>query len=129
MPSSFTSTYLPVNGRSVPWRRRTWYCSGVSSARHSASVLSIFCVIGLRSGPWVFAGRRRVSLGLRVVFVRVGCCVRVRLAHRCVQRGVRVAVRVCDRGLVLGHERAVALVLLVGRALMRRLSLFLSPSW
>ncbi len=42
VPGSKTSSYSPVNGGSVPFSRSTWYCSGVSSARHSASVLSIF---------------------------------------------------------------------------------------
>ena len=32
----------PVNGRSVAFSRRMLYCSGVSCARHSASVRSIF---------------------------------------------------------------------------------------
>ena len=39
-PEPCSSQYLPVNARSVPFSRRTWYSSGVSSARHSASVLS-----------------------------------------------------------------------------------------
>src|ERR1051325_8406848 len=34
-------SYSPLNGRSVPFSRRTRYCSGLSSARHSASVLLI----------------------------------------------------------------------------------------
>jgi len=34
--------YFPVNARSVPLRRRISYCSGLSSARHSASVFWIF---------------------------------------------------------------------------------------
>ena len=37
-PSSWLFQYSPVKARSVPASRRTWYCSGVSSARHSASV-------------------------------------------------------------------------------------------
>ena len=32
----------PVKGRSVAFSRSTWYCSGVSSARHSASLRTIF---------------------------------------------------------------------------------------
>src|SRR4026208_1149179 len=40
MPSSWLWTYLPVNAGSVPLRRNTSYCSGVSSSRHSASVFS-----------------------------------------------------------------------------------------
>ena len=40
-PSSWLSQYLPVKARSVPASRRMWYCSGVSSSRHSASVFSI----------------------------------------------------------------------------------------
>jgi len=37
-PSSWLWTYVPVNGGSVPWRRRISYCSGVSSWRHCSSV-------------------------------------------------------------------------------------------
>src|SRR3954454_24983282 len=40
VPSAWLSTYLPLKGRSVPALRSTWYCSGVSSARHCASVFS-----------------------------------------------------------------------------------------
>ena len=35
----------PVKGRSVAFWRVTAYCSGVSSARHSASVLTIFSLL------------------------------------------------------------------------------------
>src|SRR5262245_21148535 len=42
MASACASQNAPVKARSVPWRRSTSYCSGVSDARHSASVLSIF---------------------------------------------------------------------------------------
>jgi hypothetical protein len=42
VPGSKTSSYSPVNGGSVPLRRRTSYCSRVSSDRHSSSVFSIF---------------------------------------------------------------------------------------
>src|SRR3972149_4593728 len=35
---------MPVKARSVPPRRATWYCSGVSWARHSASRLVTFSV-------------------------------------------------------------------------------------
>src|SRR5919107_1346546 len=41
MPSSWQSQKRPVNARSVPPRRSTSYCSGESSARHSASVFVI----------------------------------------------------------------------------------------
>ena len=41
MPGVFSSTYGPVNARSVPALRRISYCSGVSSARHSSSVFLI----------------------------------------------------------------------------------------
>src|SRR5690606_22022145 len=41
-PLVFVSVYSPVNGRSVPAWRRTWYSSGVSWARHSASDLTTF---------------------------------------------------------------------------------------
>src|SRR4051794_33181408 len=43
VPESNTWSYSPVNGRSVPFSRSTWYCSGVSSARHCSSVFLIFC--------------------------------------------------------------------------------------
>jgi hypothetical protein len=40
----------------VPWQRMIWYCSGVSSAFHSASVFGIFLIYpktqGYRS-PWI----------------------------------------------------------------------------
>src|SRR5215212_10932523 len=42
VPCSFVALYSPLNGLSVPFCRSTWYCSGVSSRRHSASVFSIF---------------------------------------------------------------------------------------
>src|SRR3954453_17114148 len=45
MPSSFVCTYPPVNGGSVPLRRSTSYCAGVSSSRHCLSVLSVFVLI------------------------------------------------------------------------------------
>src|SRR3954447_24555053 len=48
MPSSFVCAYPPVNGGSVPLRRSTSYCAGVSSSRHCLSVLSIFVLISLR---------------------------------------------------------------------------------
>jgi len=38
-PTFLLSVYSPVNGRSVPAWRSTWYSSGLSSARHCASVL------------------------------------------------------------------------------------------
>ena len=41
VPSSWLLTYSPLHGRSVPASRSTWYCSGVSRSRHSASVRSI----------------------------------------------------------------------------------------
>ena len=47
-PGSFMSLYSPVKARSVPLRRRISYCSGVSSARHSASVFSILVVMRTR---------------------------------------------------------------------------------
>src|SRR4051812_11857856 len=48
LPSSLVSVYSPVNGRSVPFWRRIWYCSGVSSRFHSCSVLRIFSGIRIR---------------------------------------------------------------------------------
>src|SRR4051794_21616034 len=39
MPGVLVSQYLPVKARSVPFRRRTWYCSGESRARHCSSSL------------------------------------------------------------------------------------------
>src|SRR3954451_17265577 len=50
VPVSKTWSYSPVNGRSVPFSRSTWYCSGVSSARHCSSVFLIFSTLfGLRN--------------------------------------------------------------------------------
>src|ERR1017187_5009669 len=46
-PGVVTPSYSPVNGRSVPFSRRTRYCSGVSSLRHSSSVFLIISVIGI----------------------------------------------------------------------------------
>src|SRR5919197_4696791 len=42
MPGSNTWSYSPLNGRSVPFSRRTRNCSGVRSRRHSASVFLTF---------------------------------------------------------------------------------------
>ena len=44
--------FSPLNGRSVPRRRRTSYCSGVSLLRNSASV-STFASAMTPSGRWV----------------------------------------------------------------------------
>ena len=44
VPGSKTWSYSPLNGASVPFSRRTWYCSGVSSARHSCSDFSTFAM-------------------------------------------------------------------------------------
>ena len=44
VPGSKTWSYSPLNGASVPFWRRTWYCSGVSSARHSCSDFSILAM-------------------------------------------------------------------------------------
>jgi len=41
-PSAVWFQYWPVKARSVPFWRVTRYCSGVSCARHSASLFSIF---------------------------------------------------------------------------------------
>ena len=40
VPERCSSHSAPVNARSVPFSRSTRYCSGVSSARHSASDLA-----------------------------------------------------------------------------------------
>ena len=52
------SQYFPVNARSVPFSRSTWYCSGLSDARHSASVRTTLSTIFF--SPWMttvtFAG-------------------------------------------------------------------------
>ena len=42
VPSFLLSQYLPVNARSVPFSRAIRYSSGVSYARHSSSVFTIF---------------------------------------------------------------------------------------
>ena len=41
VPSRLQSWYSPLKARSVPLRRVTWYCSGVSIARHSSSRFTI----------------------------------------------------------------------------------------
>src|SRR5918997_5452477 len=41
MPLSFENTYAPLNGGSVPARRSTSYCAGLSCSRHSSSLFSI----------------------------------------------------------------------------------------
>src|SRR5271169_5727598 len=48
MPLACRSQYWPVKARSVPAWRVTSYCSAVSWARHSASVLT---TLGTRLGP------------------------------------------------------------------------------
>src|ERR1700741_5385014 len=45
VPGSFVFQYFPVNARSVPASRVTWYCSGVNCARHSASLLATFSLV------------------------------------------------------------------------------------
>src|SRR6266480_1639655 len=45
-PSECSSQYAPVKGRSVPFSRSTWYCSGVSSWRHCSSLFVILLLIG-----------------------------------------------------------------------------------
>ncbi|MBM4130190.1 hypothetical protein FJ250_04070 [bacterium] len=42
--------YLPVNGASVALQRVTWYCRGVSSARHCWSVLATLAADS--PSPW-----------------------------------------------------------------------------
>src|SRR6185503_10758381 len=44
VPASKTWSYSPENGASVPFSRSTRYCSGSSSARHSASVFWTFVI-------------------------------------------------------------------------------------
>src|SRR5437588_2590907 len=55
VPGSKTWSYSPLNGASVPFSRRTRYCSGASSTRHCSSVFSIF------STPYSLADRRFVT--------------------------------------------------------------------
>src|ERR1700726_4898630 len=52
VPSALVWTYFPVNGRSVPFRRRMSYCSGVSSARHSSSVFEILVLTSRVYPDW-----------------------------------------------------------------------------
>src|SRR3954470_4626728 len=61
MPSSLTFQYLPVKGRSVPCRRSTSYCSGLSSSRHWASVLSTLGVVIDRAPVPARGTRRRAA--------------------------------------------------------------------
>src|SRR5689334_137608 len=53
VPSSKTWSYSPENGRSVPFSRSTWYCSGDSSARHSASDFWTFVITLPRLGSLI----------------------------------------------------------------------------
>ena len=48
VPGVFSSAYSPVKGRSVAFSRRTAYCSGVSSARHSASLFVTLPLLAIR---------------------------------------------------------------------------------
>src|SRR5438132_11602487 len=50
VPFSFVLSYSPVNGRSVPFSRVTWYCSGVSSRFHSSSVFRTFSMNASQGG-------------------------------------------------------------------------------
>src|SRR6266566_4870435 len=45
MPGSNEWSYSPLKGASVPFSRRTRYCSGVSSARHCSSVFWILVTL------------------------------------------------------------------------------------
>src|SRR5436305_6424903 len=47
MPSSVLCTSRPVKGGSVPLRRSTSYCSGVSCSRHCSLVFSMLVVMAL----------------------------------------------------------------------------------
>src|SRR3954464_4973687 len=98
-----------------------WYCSGDSSSRQSASDFSTLLVIsfGLRSRPVDLAGRRLVPLGRWVLVVRIGSGRWIRIADRSVQRRMRIAIGIVDRGHVLRHEWAIHALLRVGLALMR----------
>src|SRR5919204_1703578 len=59
VPGSKTWSYSPEKGASVPFSRRTWNCSGVSSARHSASVFWTFVITLPRLLPPYSLARRR----------------------------------------------------------------------
>src|SRR5439155_18097301 len=60
VPGSRPWSYSPVNGRSVRCSRSRRYCSGESSARHSASVLTT--LFGKRSPFLVFACTDRFNV-------------------------------------------------------------------
>ena len=61
VPGSEVWSYSPVNARSVPFWRRIRYCSGVSSARHCSSVLSIFLMLFSLPGTAFVTGSVRVA--------------------------------------------------------------------
>src|SRR5437762_1558517 len=56
VPRSLACAYSPVNARSVPFLRSTWYCSGVSCCRHSASLFSTFIALGAFVPPVIVDG-------------------------------------------------------------------------
>src|SRR5690349_19107686 len=129
MPSSLTSRYSLVPGRSVPCSRRMWYWSGVSCSRHSASVLVVFgVVIWLRSGSRELAWRRRVPLGHWVSVVRIGGGRGIGLADRRVQGRMWIAIRVLHPRPVLRLERAVGVLLRVVGPLVGRRFAFVPVS-
>src|SRR6516164_3231693 len=51
VPSSWRSQYSPVKAGSVPARRVTWNCSGVSCSCHSASDFATFAIFPLLTEP------------------------------------------------------------------------------
>src|SRR5690349_8320584 len=70
VPGSKTWSYSPVNGASVPFRRRTWNCSGESSCCHCASDFSILGMV--RTMPTTSqAPRKRVIFGALMLVVRL----------------------------------------------------------
>src|SRR5581483_3002903 len=70
-PARFSSSSAQLPRRSVPCSRMMWYCSGVSSLRHSASVrVTGYVLVSIRTSGVVMAGLVR-AIHAFISFVKV----------------------------------------------------------